>query len=753
MPIPSEDLSILQNQVDDPKIPVVSSPDPVTEPNTDEELDKVLLTLVKYAEKEDEELRWNMLSKWKRNEFYFQNIQKIFYDDVAHDVRTIDSAVAEMQKYAPTDDIKIINIYRAYAESIIAVLSVSLPNVEFFPDDATNPDDIETAAAYSKISEFLSKKNDALLILVRGLTIMFNQGTICALNYYKTDPAFGVIQKPTKTEVKEEKVYDLYCRGCGNVLDSSVPESFIAAGSNIQCPNCGMQGTPDIYPRMVHTDEVVAWEDTPKGRSGFDIFGPTYVKLPLYARNQESCGYIILRLEDHVAKFRTVYSGYADDINSGGGDTQLFERWARVPPEYLGTFPQDITTARYAYFRPWYYRIPELKKEDTALLVEKYPNGCFITVIGDTVVDKQHCKLDDYWTISFDPRANYIHAEPAGNAIIPIQDAQTDVFNLGLQSIEYGIPETFAHPKTLNFDKYSKSPAAPGMMTPAMPPGPDKALSDGFHTVKTATLSNEYTDFSRDLNTIGQFVSAAVPSIWGGPQSGSETATEYTESRARAIQRLQLTWNIISSFWAKLTFKCVRDYATNLLEDEKYTEKKNGTFVNVWIRKSSLQGKVGNVEPELNGQLPQSWGQKKDFVMGLIQLQDPTVGSILLHPNNTELLKQITGMPDFYIPGENDRNKQYGEFYTMSSRDQQNNPRPVQIDPVIDDHPVHMQVLKNILVSPIGVNLYETEPELYQICVQHYSQHEMAQQAKTIAPSGNTAEGQAAETATATTQG
>lgn len=795
--VPTQDQQILQQDIQDPAVPTGPTPEEiqlqqeqqkVAEELRQTRIDELLRELMKKAEEEDIDLRYNMLRNCKRNDLYFNNIQKIFYDDVAKDVKSLDT-VREELNLDSLDDIKTVNIYRAFAESLIAAATVAAPNVEFTPDDAEDPNDIETAEAYTKISELVSRHNHGPLMLIKASTILFNCGTIAGFNYYKKDPSYGVTTKPKTTVQNQKPVNDLRCANCNALLDSGLPVNA-QPQQPMTCPNCGTTAAPVAFPRIELVDEVTEWEDTPKGRSGFDIFGPTHAKVSLYARKQETCGYLILRLEDHIAKFKSVYKDHKYKIKAGGGDTYLYERWSRIPIEYQGVIPKDITTARTAWFRPWYYNLIE-QDEDIDILNEEFPDGCMVTIIGDTVVDKQHEKLDDRWTLSFDPRSNFVHGEPPGNALIPMQDSETDIFNLGMQSIEYGIPETFVNPRTLNLAAYAKQRNTPGMMTHALPPGPDKGLADGFHTIKAATMSNEYTSFAGTINTKAQFVTGAFPSLFGGAmQAGSQTATEYTESRSRALQRLQLTWQMLSVFWNSLIYKCVRDYATNLREDEQFAKKENGTFINIWIRMSSLSGKVGEVEPEINGQLPQSWSQKKDFFMSLITLQNPEIGTILLHPNNSENIKLITGMPDFYIPGENDRNKQYAEYYELSQGEviqpgqpqqnqqqpgsmqdptsgltpgqagmiqppqQQGPPQPsVPVDIDVDDHIVHMLVLKNILVSTQGMQLYRDNPAGYTNCIAHYRQHELAQQAKTIAPSGTTAPGQPAESAAPSTQG
>jgi hypothetical protein len=730
------------------------NPQPETKIINDEDEERYLLDICRKAEEEDLDIRYPMLVRAKRNELYFNNIQKLVYDETARDYRTIDDVVREFENLPGAGDIKTNNIYRAFAESLIAALSVQPPTVQFIPDDAEDPDDIETADAYTHIAELIDRHNHAQLMLIKGLTILFNQGIIFGYNFTRSSADYGTITSYAGTKQREVPVVDIRCPQCAELLDSDVPVNQYNPQAPYQCYNCGYNGPTQGYKKLINIDEPI-YEETPKSRSLYELYGCTAVKIPIYAKKQSDVGYVILRVDDNLAKFKAIYDKNGDvGISAEGGDTTKYERWARIPLAYSGAIPNHMTTARFIWLRPWYFYILD-DAEVAQELVSKYPGGLMVTLIGDKIVDKSHEKLDDCWTITFDPRSNFIHGEPAGNALIPMQDAENDMFNLGLQSIEYGIPETFAHPKTVNFEAYSKSPTAPGMLTKAMPPGPDKNIADGFHTLKTATLTNEYTSFSQSLTQKTQFTVGAFPSIFGGEQGkANATATEYTESRAHALQRLQLVWAMISVFWTDLTFKGVKKFAENMEQDEQYSKKEKGTFVNVFIQKSALSGRVGHVESEINTQLPISWSAKKDFIMSLIQLNNPVIGTILLHPNNSELLKYVSGIEEIYIPGENDRNKQFGEFYELAQGQPVGPGNPsIPIDLEVDDHAVHMQVLKNILVSPVGIQLYKTNPTGYQNNVFHYLAHEKALQAKTIAPAGNTGPGQPPNSATNTTEG
>jgi hypothetical protein len=85
--------------------------------------------------------RATVKSKSGASRCYWDNIQYIWWSDFAFDWRTPE----QVQEEDPQSDIdpalyaKIINIYRAYGEVIIAAMSAALPTVPFVPDDAENP--------------------------------------------------------------------------------------------------------------------------------------------------------------------------------------------------------------------------------------------------------------------------------------------------------------------------------------------------------------------------------------------------------------------------------------------------------------------------------------------------------------------------------------------------------------------------------------------------------------------------------------
>jgi hypothetical protein len=101
-------------------------------------------------------------------------------------------------------------------------------------------------------------------------------------------------------------------------------------------------------------------------------------------------------------------------------------------------------------------------------------------------------------------------------------------------------------------------------------------------------------------------------------------------ARAQALQRLQNTWTMFCVFWKEIHGKAIPAFIKNVVEDEKFVQQDDrGNFINVFIRKAELQGKIGSIELEAADQLPTTWAQKKETVMQLLASANPIVQQVL----------------------------------------------------------------------------------------------------------------------------
>src|SRR5258706_5885344 len=145
-----------------------------------DEAKKALKDICDNLEKADKPAWDRMVKEFKRLTYFWHGVHHLFWNEIAKDWRTPEQALEERPDLDidPDDLNKIIQIYKAHGESIIAALSASLPSTAFFPKDADNSDDIMAAKAHSKLAELIQKQNEAPLAFVKAMYTVFNCGVV-----------------------------------------------------------------------------------------------------------------------------------------------------------------------------------------------------------------------------------------------------------------------------------------------------------------------------------------------------------------------------------------------------------------------------------------------------------------------------------------------------------------------------------------------------------------------------------------------
>jgi len=509
------------------------------------------------------------------------------------------------------------------------------------------------------------------------------------------------------------------------------------------CPNCSRTVIPQLSQQSVTITRMVGVTKHPKSRVMMEVYGGLFVKVPVWARTQSECSYLIYSYETHYANVIAKYPELRDKIQKGVANYDMYEQWGRTSPQYRGEHPVNNVTVRNCWLRPCSFNI--LNEDETKELNKLYPDGVKVCIVNDDVAHAENEALDDSWTLTYNPLSDFIHFDPIGLLLTSVQDITNDLISLTLQTIEHGIPQTFADPKVLNFNAYRNSEVIPGGIYPATPKS-GKNLGDGFYEVKTATLSQEVLPFAQKIQEIGQVVSGALPSLFGGQMSGSRTASEYSMSKNQALQRLQTQWKMLSMWWKTVFGKVIPMYMKEVKEDEKQVKKDEfGNFINVFIRKAELEGKIGSVEIEANENLPITWNQQKDAVMELFQLNNDAVMATLASPENLPFIKKAIGLNDYIIPGEDDRQKQYEEIQQLiNSEPIEMPPDPMMMqqammsgmeppppqrlpsvpaDQDVDDHEIESDICRRWLVSDAGRLCKTDNPAGYENVLLHMKMH------------------------------
>lgn len=709
-----------------------------------EDIETYLKEVIEHFEKEDSTVRERQIQTWKRLKLFWDGFSHLWYSEVAHDWRIADeSGATNDQAYYD----KPVNIFRAYLESIIAALSVLVPPIKCYPDDADNALDLSTARAGDKLAQLIYRHNDVTLLWIHALFIFITEGMIACYNYSKADEKYGTYKENKYEDITEQHEYSS-CPTCGHqfddrvMADDEIPNQL--GLEQEECPVCLIPVIPILKQEPVETTTIVETIEKAKVRQRIEVYGGLYVKIPIYAKKQEDCLYLIYSYETHYAHVRARYKDDDDllDKLNTGRNTDEYGSDARTSSQYRGERPDNNVTVRNAWLRPEAFYV--LEKDKCDKLLKEYPDGVKVVLANEHFAEAVSEKLDDHWTLTHNPLSDYIHFDPIGLLLTSVQEITNDLISLVLQTIEHGIPQTFADPNTLNFNAYRASEVAPGMISPATPKS-GKSMGDSFYEVRTATLSGEVLPFFQQVQSLGQVASGALPSLFGGQMEGSKTASEYSMSRSQALQRQQNTWKMLIIWWKAIFTKVIPQQIKDIQEDERDVQKdKSGGFINVFIRKAELEGKIGKVELEANENLPMTWLQTKDVIMKLFENMNPAIQSLLTTPENMPFLYDAIGLVDFEIPGEDDRNKQYEEIQQLINSDPIEEPpdpmmmqqaqmqgqelppieKPsVEIDMEFDNHNIHFECCRKWIVSEVGRGCKTENEPGYRNVLLHAMQH------------------------------
>ena len=715
------------------------------------EIVDLLKQVVDYCDQEDRSIRERQIRTWRKLKLYWEGFQRVWYSEVAHDWRIWDEQMQEDDSDQSYYD-KPVNIFRAYLESIIAALSVTVPPIKCYPDDAENTLDLQTARAGDKISQLVFRHNDVPLLWLHALFIYCTEGMVACYSYPKEDEKYGTYEeKKYKEEEIEGEVTS--CPNCGYRMaerelnpqlaedkdDEFMPyeeppteltnEEYMGEGE--PCPACGDVVMPEVRQETFIVTRLVGVTKKAKTRMCLEAYGGLYVKVPNYARTQEECPYLIYSFEtNYVNSIERYRDKYLDDeelrkaIESKGnqGSYDQYDQWGRLSPQYQGEYPENVVTEKHAWLRPAAYNF--LSSEDADTLRKKFPKGVKVSYVGDCFADAKAGVLDDCWTLTKNPLSDFVHHDPLGLLLCSIQDITNDLISITEQTIEHGVGLTFFDPAVLNQKAFEQTEVVPGGMFPAVPKS-GKSLGDGFYEVKTATLSSEVLPFGQNIQSLGQLVVGAMPSIFGGELEGSGTASEYSMSRAQSLQRLQNTWKMLTVWWKTIFGKVIPMFIQEIKDDERDVQRnKDGEFFNVFIRRAELEGKIGKVELEANENLPMTWHQQKDVIMTLLQTGQPEILSIIGAPENLPAIRNAIGLVDFFVPDEDEIEAMYDDIKLLLNSEpisqppdpmmeqmamQQGMPAPppmevpsIQLDPDIDNPALRFRITKNWLISEAG---------------------------------------------------
>jgi hypothetical protein len=626
-----------------------------------------------------------------------------------------DSAMAEMPRYQ-----FVTNIYQAFGLSFVSVISQDVPATRFYPQSAQSIADITTAKAASQVSNLIEQNNRVQHLLTGVAFYLWTDGKIGGYVRYVADSQrFGSHDEPVIEEHYVPLGEDAYvCPECGTeqvtgdggqvVGDTEEPtlrknregwgtrqaeddagsaeqvtgSKSQVAGKNLQpetynllpsvaCRNCGASLGPEHFKpaERVAVPLITEIRRVANGQEVISVVGGLELNTPVWANEMHEYPYLQWSMEVHRAKLKASYPLAADKIQMGGPQTadEVYARASRVaiaqglPTTHPGDALFNLITFSRTWIRPWaFYAIEDKTIRDTLLAL--FPDGCYVAFAGDTYCESRNETMDDCWRVMHALPGDGQNRPSVGDSLVQIQERYNTLSNIQAETYEYGIPPIYADPQVLDFDALANQTAEPAAHYPARA-RPGQPLAAGFFQPAPAQVPPDLVRHQQELmGPVAQFLTGLFPAVFGGEMESQKTATGYAMARDQALGRLGLVWRRLKQFYSDVMLLSVDCFRKNRPEDAEIPILgPGGEFESHWIRLADLKGNI-QAYPESDETFPRLKSQQRGVVQQLMASSDPLIQQALADPANIGFVKNVLGLSDLVVPGEDSRNKQLREI-------------------------------------------------------------------------------------------
>jgi len=634
-----------------------------------------------------------------------------------------DRALEEMPRYQ-----FVTNFYQGFGLSFVAVLSQDVPSVRFYPQSAQSLVDIAAARAASDVAELVERNNHVEHLLTSIGYFLWTDGKLGAyVRYVKDGQRFGFREEEILAAVEVPLGEDVWvCPDCGketpagggyqgvqdgyqrsDISDQEAREegggslgdggegksrSLVsglqmaqtsgrddneggdANGATAVCPGCGAElSEKDLrraervtVPRVVETRRVA------NGQEVISIAGGLELNTPVWANEMHEYPYLQWQAEVHRAKLKSAYPLAAGKIEAAPsqGPEDVYARVSRLsveqglPSIHPGDALMNLITFDRTWLRPWaFYGIEneEVRKELLAL----FPDGCYVGFAGDVYCEARNESMDDHWRVLHALPGDGQNRPSVGDSLVQVQERYNTLSNMQAETYEYGIPPIYADPQVLDFDALANQVAEPAAHFPARA-RPGQPLAAGFFQPAPAQVPPDMIRHQQDLiGPVSQFLTGLFPAVFGGNMEDVKTASGYALARDQAMGRLGLVWRRLKQFYGEVMLLGVDCFRKNRPEDvDVPLLGPDGTLDARMIRVGDLKGNIC-VHPETDETFPRLKSQQRGVLQQLFGLKDPLIQEALAEPANLGYIKNVLGLTELVIPGEDARNKQLREIQVL----------------------------------------------------------------------------------------
>jgi hypothetical protein len=587
------------------------------------------------------------------------------------------------------------NFYQGFGLSFIAVLSQDVPSVQFYPQSAQSLQDIGAARAASDVGDLIERNNEVEQLLTTIGYFLWTDGKLGAYVRYVADgQRFGFHEEQLLAALEIPLGEDKYvCPNCGKETpaplgpvggtlgspdedggEASPDGASPAPTGDLECPGCGAEMTEKHLHKaeLVTVPRVIGTRRVPNGQEVISIAGGLELNTPVWANEMHEFPYLQWQAEVHRAKLKAAYPHAANKIEAAPsqGPDDVYARVSRIsveqglPSIHRGDALMNLITFDRTWLRPWaFYSIEDEAVRNELLLM--FPDGCYAAFAGDVYCESRCESMDDYWRVLHALPGDGQNRPSVGDSLVQVQERYNVLSNMQAETYEYGIPPIYADPQVLDFDALANQTAEPAAHFPARA-RPGQPLAAGFFQPAPAQVPPDLVRHQQDLiGPVAQFLTGMFPAIFGGNMEDVKTASGYAMARDQAMGRLGMVWRRTKQFYADVLLLAVDCFRKNRPQDAEIPLLgPDGVLDARMIRTADLKGNIC-VHPEADETYPRLKSQQRAVLQQLFSLNDPLIQEALAEPANIGYIKNVLGLTELVIPGEDSRNKQLREIQQL----------------------------------------------------------------------------------------
>lgn len=703
----------------------------------DEDLQKAFLSLYLECTAEDRYPRLIEVKDVKQAENYWAGRQYWYWSDRDETWKPAPGVGVSPLGDVDLDEMPrfefVTNIYQSKGLTLIGSVAGAPPRIRFFPEDADDPADLDTAEGRTKLSRLIDRWNPVQLRLQEAMYHAYTGGFICyETRYIEDGEKLGYDKLPGMGMDDMAMDSTINCPSCG----WSAPAA--EAMPPVPCPNCGTQLTDDNIseeePISVPTDEDDV--DVARGRQVIDVWGALNCKRPQQAKNQSQYHYFAIEDEIHYAVLRdgAPTEEIADKIRPGMnfGADDAYERNARLAiaenakmPVQTGAKQSTLVTFARVWFRPSSYAMMKdkgLRKRAK----EIFPRGAHIKLAGDVYYGSEKKSMDDSLVCKHAMPGRGQHRPAVGTSMISIQDRFNVFSNISAETYEYGIPITYRASDTFAQEANDDQRAAPGLeVEVALQQGQD--IRQKIYQVRADSVSPDMQKHMMDLfGPISEEMSGAYQALSGSGDQGAETLGQESMRRDQAMGRSGVFYVNLKAAEAEIKTLACRDFEAHSEGVVKIPVLgDSGDFENESADITALEGDA-TAYPEGDENFPELWNQQRSTMMKI--MDTPWGGKLAQDMSNAQLFLKLVGIPDLKVTGIDDWQMQLQEIAELT-RIPDGDELLTGIAPDVEVQPyqnqaVHVECCKWWLNSPRGQKVRRDNPPGFQAVIEHLAQHQ-----------------------------